>query len=145
MVCIPKTRTATKEQIDDFSLKFIDMYEDKNGLFVEVDEKAASNAFNVSTSIIKEIFIAAISNGMRNVSLKNTDRSAAKPEKQCINSKGNFILPKDTIAEFNKNLEEERKFKTGDKFTATLEGERIILDRVPCELPQEPDVPGEAA
>lgn len=145
MVCNPKVRTASKEQKDIFVQQFIEKYEDKNGLAVEVDVKDASNAFNVSTSIIKEIFIDAIGKGMRNVSLNSADHSAVKPEKQCINSKGNFILPKDTIAEFNNNLEEERKFKTGDKFTATLEGERIILDRVPCEFPQEQDAPSEAA
>ena len=145
MVCNPKARTASKEQKDIFVQQFIERYEDKNGLPVEVDVKDASNAFNVSTSIIKEIFIDAIGKGMRNVSLNSADHSSDKPEKQSINSKGNFILPKDTIAELNKNLEEERKFKIGDKFTATLEGERIILDRVPCELPQEQDAPSDAA
>lgn len=145
MACTPKVRTITKEQKEIFVQQFIERYEDKNGLPVEVDMKDASNTFNVSTSIIKEIFIDAIGKGMRNVSLNSADHSADKPEKQSINSKGNFILPKDKIAEFNKNLDEERKFKPGDKFTATLEGERIILDRVPCELPQEQDAPSDAA
>lgn len=145
MVCNPKVRTASKEQKDILAQEFMDKYEDKNGLHVEVDEKAASNVFNVSTSIIKEIFIGAISKGMRNVNLKSTDRSAAKPEKQCINSKGSFILPKDTISLLNQNLAEKRKFKVGDKFNVTLDGEKIILDRVPCEFPQEQDAPSEAA
>lgn len=98
--------------------------------------KDASDDLNVSIPLVKDIFIQATNQGLHNVSLKSADRSAAKSDKQCINTKGSFILPKDTIAELNKNLEEERKFKIGDKFTAiqSAEGERIILDRVPCEL-----------
>jgi len=145
MVCTPKARTASKEQKDIFVQQFIEKYEDKNGLPVEVDAKDVSDDLNVSIPLVKDIFIQATNQGLHNVSLKSADRSAAKSDKQCINTKGSFILPKDTIAELNKNLEEERKFKIGDKFTATLEGERIILDRVPCELPQKQDAPSEAA
>jgi hypothetical protein len=145
MVCTPKVRTISKEQKDNLVQKFIEMYEDKNGLTVEIDVKDVSHDLNVSIPLAKDIFIEAYNKGLNTIRLKNVDRSVVKHDKQRINSKGNFILPKDTLSELNENLAEERKFKVGDKFNVTLDGEKIILDRVPCELPQEQDAPSDAA
>ena len=137
MGCTSKIRTATKDEISNFALKFIELYNSGDDSTVEVNIKNASKAFNASVGIVKDIFIEAVNQGLRNVTLTTTNHSVPKYEKSSIKSKGNFVISKEVIDQMNKILAADRQFKIGDKFDVALDGENIVVTRVPSESSQE--------
>jgi len=137
VVCTSKIRTATKAEISNLAVKFIDLYKSENNSILEVDLKDASNKLNASIKIAREVFIEAINQGLVNVKLTSTDDCTPKYDKSCIKSKGNFVIAKDVIGQMNKSLAEDRQFKIGDKFDVALDGENIVVTRIPNESSQE--------
>jgi len=135
--CTSKIRTATKDEISGLAVKFNEFYNSDDDSIVEVDLKDASNKLNASIGIVKEVFIEAINQGLRNVKLTTTNHFVPKYDKSSIKSKGNFVISKDVIDQMNKSLAADRQFKIGDKFDVALDGENIVVTRIPNESSQE--------
>ncbi|BAH76533.1 hypothetical protein [Solidesulfovibrio magneticus] len=128
-----KLRTITPDQLKEMAIDFINNHKSSDGTTIGVDIKDMCSHFSVSKSIARDVFIEAVNLGLRNVKLDAQKTKKPSSENGCINAKGVYIITKKVFTEFNNSLEDERKFKINDKFNLTLDGEKIVLERVEDE------------
>ena len=118
-------RTVSKERRKELILLILAIAKELpvHGFF---DAQSFAKTHNLVLSLVKDIFVDAQEDFDKLVKYKDKP----EPKGLVISKKSNLMLKIEDIEELNKTRKESERFKIGDEFEHTSEGEKIILTRI---------------
>ncbi|GAB6039240.1 hypothetical protein JCM15519_37990 [Fundidesulfovibrio butyratiphilus] len=124
-----RRRTLSEDEMDNVVQMFIQDHKDKNDNDV-VDPVLLSRKYNISLPLVDKVYIKAILQGAPRLDLSRPTKIKLKTGDPYINGRESLIIGKSTIYELNQELVDNQRFKSGDKFSVSLDGEKIVLTRI---------------
>lgn len=120
-----KVRKLTKETKQTLLNRFVKEYKATTS---EISAKTVSKDYNISISLVKDLYIEAAGNGLIKAKLDSEASARKDPKDITLGPTGRIVIGKREINRLNKILG-ANKFNEGDKFEPSIDDGKIVLTK----------------